>query len=244
MVIKALRACSILVCFILSMAPMRLTAESKGDIVNHIDQREEDREAHLAGYTVTEVYQMYKPGDDAPVGERTVTTTYVRGKGKTYVEQSRHGSFLAQKAFDRILKGEEKLSKPENRRAALPISANYAMVLVDKGKEPQPSYICNGDRPPTNTRVLEIKPRHPGPELVEGFLWVDKENNRIVRIQGRFSESPSFWVGRPAIERDYIQGNGEGNGFAMAISSCSVSNTWFTGKHTVQITYKDYQYLH
>jgi hypothetical protein len=222
------------------MTPMRLPAESKGDIVNHINQGEEDREAHLAGYTVTEVYQMYKPGDDAPMGERTVTTTYIRGKGKTYVEQSRYGSFLAQKAFDRILKGEETLSKPENRKAALLNSDNYSMVLVDEGKDPQPSYICNGDRPLTKTRVLEIKPRHPGPELVEGFLWVDVQNYRIVRIRGKFSESPSFWVGRPVIERDYT----EGNGFAMAISSCSVSNTWFTGKHTVQITYKDYQYLH
>jgi hypothetical protein len=229
-----------LACLSVMISGRLLAAQSANDIIVKINQAESDREERLAGYNVTERYEVYEPGDDRAVGGAVFEVSYIRGRGKTYSEKSLFSrKRFVKRALERTVRGEERASHPESRKNILVTSDNYKMALVDQGKEPQPSYICSVNRPARKTRVVAIKPILSGPELIDGFLWVDSENYHIVRIEGRFSDSPSIWIGRPVFERDYV----DLNGFAVATSSCSVSQSWFSHER-LQITYSDYTFLH
>lgn len=217
-----------------------LAAQNSSDIVSKINRAEHNREDKLAGYTVTEHYEIYEPGNDSPVGEGRYKVTYTRGHGKTYelvgaLDSKRP---FVKGAVQRIIAGQQKASQPALRSRLLVTSDNYAMTLMDEGKTPKPSYICNISHPARKTRVLAIKPLHPGPALLEGFLWVDSENFHVVRIEGRFSTSPQIFVGRPTFERDYA----DLGGFAMATSSCQVAQGQFV-HHRSEITYENYSFM-
>src|SRR4051812_8254071 len=226
MAIKVTRASvAVLIRVIALLAAPLLTAQSKNDIIVKINEAEWDREQKVAGYNVTEHYQIFEPGNDVAIGDAVYKVSYVRGRGKSYDQQSlsAHKRFV-KRALERTIRGEEKASEPEPRKRILLTSDNYRMTLIDSGNEPHPSYICDISRPARKTRVLALKPIHPNPQVIDGLLWIDSENHHIVRIEGRFSDSPSIWIGRPKFERDYV----DLNGFAVAMSSCSISQSWFS----------------
>lgn len=233
-------ACALAVFLSMISSPQRVAAQNKVEVIERINEAEMNRETGLAGYTVTERNQVFEPGDEPPVGQAVYKVTYVRGRGKTYQQQSLSArKAFVQKALERTVHGEEKASQPEQRKKVLLTSANYSMILIEEGKEPQPLYICNFNRAARKTRVVKITPRNHGPNLIDGFLWVDSSNYHLVRVEGRFSDSPSMWVGRPVFERDYS----DLNGFAMAISSCSRSQSWLS-QNLLQITYENYEFPH
>ena len=222
-----------------AVAGQYLAAQVHSGIIQAIDQAEEDREASLTAFSTTEIYRVYKSRNDVPIGERIVRTTYIRDKAKTFKELSRSGSSRAQEAIDHIIRAQQELS-PEKRRLSLLISSNYKMRLLAANEQPRLKPICGMTSANTPAYILEIRPKAPGPTLVEGFLWVDSRNYHVIRIEGKLSASPSWFVGHAPVERNYA----DKNGFAMATSFCSITNRWWHPDYTLQITYKDYEFLH
>jgi hypothetical protein len=56
--------------------------------------------------------------------------------------------------------------------------------------------------------VVDIRPRAHNFSLIEGTAWVDSQGFSLLRIEGRPGASPSFWTGRPFIERESTVSDG------------------------------------
>jgi hypothetical protein len=195
-------------------------------IVRAIDQAQVDREARLAGYTVTEHYLLRNSRFQDPA-EMTVETTYVRGAGKTYHVVSETGpSMLQTHVLDRMLKEEAAMSKGEQRKKALVISANYDLKVI--GQETLGGRNCD---------LVELNPRAKSPHLLKGKAWLDAGTHVLVRIEGRPTASPSFLAGKPEVIRDYT----EIEGFSLAEKSHAISDSFLLGKTDLTIEYTNYR---
>lgn len=195
-------------------------------IVEDIDKAQEDREARLSGYTVTEHYTIRNSRFDTPA-DTVVATTYVRGAGKTYRVISRTGpAFLQTHVLDRILKEEEDMSRGEQRTRALVTSANYQ--IKGAGQESLDGRNCD---------VVEITPRVKSAHLLKGKAWLDAASHMLVRIQGRPTASPAFLAGIPDVTREYD----DVDGFSLARKSQAISQTFLLGKTDLTIEYTDYR---
>src|SRR5579863_9947937 len=162
------------------------------NIIRGVDQSQVDREIHLTGYSVVEHYILRNSRFQTGV-EMTVAAVYTKDIGKSYKTLSRSGSStLLNGVLDKLLREEAEMSRGETRQHALVTSANYKMRLI--GEESLSGRQCE---------VLELTPRTKSTHLLKGRAWVDKEDQSLVRIEGKPSASPSFWTGHPLIVREY-----------------------------------------
>ena len=224
----------------LAFASDPANAQDSQTIVHRVIAAERYMDDHLNGYTVTENYKLFSPGDNTPVANATYAVQYVRGQGKTYTETGtpEFRKAFAKLAIGMMIEGQQKASRPPVREHVLITPENYTMTLVGTPTVPGPvpKYICQLPRPPLrNTFILRLTPREPRPELIYGLMWVDATTLRTIRIEGQLSAAPSIFTGRPFIERDYK----DLNGFAMAYSSCQVTEG-FLAHQLSQITYDGY----
>jgi hypothetical protein len=199
--------------------------EKQADVIREIDAVERNREANLAGYSVTEHY-MVKNSHFQMAAEVVVQAAYKRAAGKTYQVQSRSGPpMLKDRLMDRILQEEANMSRGTAREQSLITSANYDMHLVGEEKL--------GD---TKCLELDLMPRVKSPHLLRGKVWVDSGNKLLVRIEGQPPVGQSFFAGRPQVVRDYSPVDG----FAFAQRSHAVSSGFIQGKTEVTIIYDNY----
>ena len=202
--------------------------EQQRDLIHQIDQAELHRERKLAGYSVTEYYRIENSHFSKPA-EATIETTFRRGQGKTYKVLSRTGpALLRNRVLDRLLQEEREMSRGKMREQAILTSANYDMKLI--GSEPLGGTMCD---------VLDLIPRRKSPYLLQGRLWLDPANMLIVKIEGKPPTSASIFSGRPQIIREYK----EVNGLALAQHSRAVSSSFFFGRSTVEIEYRNYHVI-
>ncbi len=140
--------------------------ETQADVIRDIDAVERNRDANLAGYSVTEHYTI-RNSHFQMAADVVVQAGYRRAAGKTYQVQSRSGpSILKDRLMDRILQEEANMSRGAAREQSLITSANYAMHLV-------------GEKQIGDTRCLELDltPRVNSPHLLRGKVWVDSGTN-------------------------------------------------------------------
>lgn len=197
------------------------------DLIHCVDLAESRREARLAGYTVTEYYTVKNSHFSRPA-EAIVEARYRRGQGMTYNVQSRSGPSLLNRALDRLLQEESQMSRGKARAQAVITSANYEMKPI--GRESVNGIACT---------VLELRPKRRSPYLLQGRVWVNAADIRVVKIEGRPPASASFFAGRPQIVRQYQ----EIEGFSLAELSHAVSRSFLFGESTVDIKYRDYRLI-
>jgi hypothetical protein len=202
-------------------------------VIRGVDAAVQSRADHLAGYTVTEHYAVFRGKDETqPAAEMTVRTTYRKESGKNYEILSESGSGLIRKyGLLPLLDHEKQINLPGNREAAWFTSANYEMRLkpgTERGIEHVDGRDCY---------VLLIHPRRKAPNLIEGTLWVDARDFTIVQIIGVSSSSPSLFTGPAHVERHYINLSG----FGMATHAKAVSDSFLLGQSIVTIDYQNYQ---
>jgi hypothetical protein len=199
--------------------------EKEADVIRDIDAVERNREANLAGYSVTEHYTIQNSHFQM-AAEVVVQAAYRRVAGKTYQVQSRSGpSMLKDRLVDRILQEEANMSRGSAREQSLITSANYDMHLI--GEEKIAGKRC---------LELDLMPRVKSPHLLRGKLWVDSGNKFVVRIEGQPPVGQSFFAGRPQVIRDYAVVDG----FAFAQRSHAISSGLIQGKTEVTIIYDNY----
>ena len=149
-----------------------------------------------------------------------------RVKGKTYEVISRSGSQIVQShVFDALLEAE--VSTNQQSGGELLTTANYSFHLT--GKEEFGGRQC---------WVLETEPKHKDKHLLKGRIWVDAEDYGVVHVEGKPSESLSFWVGRPTIVQDFTKIAG----YWWATRRHSYIDNMFLGKSDLVIEYTDYQF--
>jgi hypothetical protein len=236
--IRAALLCAGLTSFLAISAPSQSQASSQppaqppdeATIIRGVDAAVHHRVDSVAGYTVTESYNLYRGSDlTHPAATMTVLTTYSRESGKSYKILSEDGSHILRSAvFSPLLDNEMRINQPGNVEASWLVSANYEMHLQPGGPQQVNGRQCY---------ALDIHPRQKAPNLIEGTIWVDTRDYSIVKIEGRGSRSAS-WITFPSkVMRVYEPIDG----FAMATHAKAVTESDLLGPTTVTIDYTGYQ---
>ena len=148
-----------------------------------------------------------------------------RIKGKSFEVLSRVGSPVIQThVFDALLEAEVDTSK---QGGELLTRENYAFRLT--GQQEFAGHKCY---------VIETEPKHKEKRLLKGRLWVDTEDFGLVHVEGRPTESLSFWVGKPMIVQEFTKQSGY---WWAARRNSYIDNLWL-GKSDLVIDYSDYQF--
>jgi hypothetical protein len=214
-------------------APAQTNAARQVDgtaILNKIDAAVKARFDGIQGYTDIEHYTVFRSGDQVhPVAEMSVKTTYNRNAGKAYAILSESGSSLIRSlVLSSVLDNEKHVNDPSVREGTWFTTANYVMTVNPGG-----TLTMDG----RNCVALTIKPRRKEPYLLDGMLWVDADDGRIVHIEGTASKSSSVFTGPTKMMRQYV----DVDGFAQATHARAESDSSLFGKTVVTIDYRDYQ---
>jgi hypothetical protein len=213
--------------FLLSTMTLAQPSDSK-QTIDKIDASVAARDGNLLGYTVTELYRVYRGEDKThPAAEMTVKTTYNKESGKSYVILSQSGSeLLLKEVLGRILDNERLMTQPGNRTQAVLTTANYSMTL--KGDDVVDGRAC---------RVVAIVPKKSSPYLFRGTIWVDAQDGAIVKLEGVAAKSASVLAGATQVSRQYANING----LPMATHAVAVAGSWLLGQTTIDIGYSGYE---
>jgi hypothetical protein len=215
-------------CVILSLVPDLeggTTLQSE-EVISAIDKAQECRERNLAGYVAMEHYTV-RNSHFGEAAELMANVRYEKGIGKRYQVLWRKGpGFLQGRVINRILNEDATLSGPSERPHTLFTSANYSMKV--EGTQMLDGKLCY---------IVDIHPRAHNFSLIEGTAWVDSRGFSLLRIEGRPAASPSFWTGRPFIEREYTVSDG----FSFPRHSRATSKGFFAGKSQLDIDYSKYE---
>ena len=189
--------------FLLYFGTMMLPTQQpdEASVIHEVDAAVKARIDHIAGYTVTEHYAVYRGKDEIhPVAEMIVKTTYKQDSGKSYLIVSQTGSALMRNlVLNAILDNEKRLNQPGIREGAWITSANYEMKLKPGGTRQLNGRDC---------LVLALTPKRKATYLIEGSLWVDSKDGSIVQIQGTGSKDSSLVTGPTQLMRQYANISG------------------------------------
>jgi hypothetical protein len=199
-------------------------------IVHGVDASVKNRIDHLAAYTVTEHYAVFRGKDEThPAAEMLVKTTYRKQTGKSYEIVSQSGSSIwRNEVLGTLLDNEKRMSRPGNVETALLNSTNYEMKL-----DANPQEQLNG----RDCLVLDINPRRGSQFLFKGKLWVDAQDYAIVQLRGTASKSAFFLASAADVTRQYD----EISGLPMATHAQATSGSSLLGQTVVKIDYTNYQ---
>jgi outer membrane lipoprotein-sorting protein len=227
----AVTASSVALCLLLlfSCAAPAQTPPGQATI-QKIDASVSARDQNLLGYTVTELYRVYRGADKThPAAQMTVKTTYQKESGKSFVILSQSGSDLILKeVLGRVLDSERLMTQPANRPQALLTTANYNMTV--KSEDAVDGRACN---------VVAIVPKKSSPYLFRGTIWVDSHDGSIVKLEGVASKAASVLAGATQVSRQYSNIDG----LPMAAHASAVAASWLLGQTTVDIDYSGYQMI-
>ena len=218
---------TLLFLFCVSLARAQSTA-SPDEIIRRIDQAVAHRTRSISGYTVQELYSIYRNGESTPAAEVTVKTVYTRDHGKEYTPISQSGSGLMRSVvINHILANEKEMATAANRESVALISANYEMT-------PEPGTVnYNGH----SCFLVDLKARRKISYLFNGKGWFDTNDFTLVHIEGAPAASPSFFAGQTAGRRDYTRVEG----FSMAQHAEMQSHSRLFGNTLLKIDYTNYQ---
>ena len=207
----------------------RAQQADEASTIQKVDAAVKARIDHLAGYTVTEHYAVYRSRDENhPVAEMIVNTTYKQESGKSYVIVSQTGSAVMRNfVLSAILDNEKHLNQPGVREGAWITSANYEMKLKPGGPQRLDGREC---------LVLALTPKRKASWLIAGSLWVDARDGSIVQIQGTASKASSMVTGPTQIVRQY----GNVGGYPEATHLRAQSSSFLFGETVVTVDYRDY----
>jgi outer membrane lipoprotein-sorting protein len=199
-------------------------------ILQKIDAAVKARVDGIEGYTVTEHYAVFRNNDELhPAAEMTVKTTYKRDTGKSYAILSQTGSSVMRSmVLNTILDNEKHVNEPGVREGAWITTANYAMQVKPGGIQKVDGRDCV---------ALSLTPRRKEPFLLEGTLWVDANDGKIARIEGKATKSSSVFTGPTQMARQYANVDG----FAQATHARAQSDSFLFGLTVVTIDYQDYR---
>lgn len=199
-------------------------------ILHGVDSSVKNRIDHLAAYTVTEHYAVFRGKEEThPTAEMLVKTTYRKQQGKSYVIVSQSGSsFWRNEVLATLLDNEKRMSLPGNVETALINSANYEMKLDATAREQLNGRDC---------MVLDISPKRTSQFLFKGKVWVDAHDFAIVLLKGRASKSAFFLASAADVTRQYD----EVNGLPMASHAQAISASSLLGQTVVKIDYTNYE---
>lgn len=198
---------------------------SASDIFSRLEQQNAVRAEQLRSYSSVRHYSVSekdKPSD----AEMTVLMQYQSPSTKTFRVTSERGlGWVHNVVFRRLMRTEQETSSGEAKVRSSIISANYDVGF--DGEEQFHGRSCY---------VLDLRPKRRDKYLVEGKMWVDKQDFAVARLEGEPSKSFSFWVTRAHIIRDY-QKVGD---YWLPLLDETHARVRVAGEYTFRIEHTDY----
>ena len=200
-------------------------------IVRDLDSANRSRFDNVLSFTDVEHYAVFRGDDQAhPAAEMTVRITYTKGVGKNYVVLSQSGSSLIHKvALQPLLDNEKAINDPAKVAQSWFTSSNYEMKLQPGVTQTIDSRMC---------LALSIAPRRRAPNMIDGTLWIDAADHKLVQVEGISSKSPSIFAGTTKLMRRYSNMQG----YAMATNARAESTSKLFGRTVIVIDYSDYHF--
>jgi hypothetical protein len=200
-------------------------------IIRDLDAANQARFDHVLSFTDVEHYTVFRGSNETrPAAEMTVKMTYQQGIGKEYVILSQSGSALIQRVGLRpLLDSEKAINDPAKVAQSWFTSANYEMHLKSGVTQTIDGQLCF---------AFAITPRHKAPNMIEGTIWVDTKNHKLVEVEGVASQRPSVFAGSTKMMRRYANMQG----YAMATHARAESSSMLFGRTVVVIDYSDYHF--
>jgi hypothetical protein len=162
------------------------------EIFARLEKQNLVRAENLHSYTSMRRYSIFekdKPSD----AEMTVAEEFQSPATKKFRVLSQTGlGWVHGTIFNRLMRTEQETASGEAKLRSAITSSNYDSELV--GETPCFNRSCY---------VLKVHPKRRDKFLLEGEMWVDKEDFAVVRLEGEPSKSFSFWVTRAHLVRDY-----------------------------------------
>ena len=195
------------------------------EIFAKLQMENEVRSRKLQGYSSMRRYSVYernKPSD----AEIKVKMDYVSPSTKKFQVLSRSGAgWIDRWVFRSLIHAEEEAASEKRKTESAISSSNYETKLV--GQEQSQGRDCY---------VLELHPKRREKFLIEGKIWVDKEDFAIVKLAGEPAKSLSFWVTQAHLVREY-QKIGE---FWLQSKDETNAQIRVVGEYIMKIEYSDY----
>jgi len=151
-------------------------------------------------------------------------TTALNSDGRfTYTVLREEGSdYIRNKVLRAILENEERLFATTDPERAAVTPVNYELL----GEEPaEPGVI----------RFL-AKPRRHEVSLVDGSVFVKREDADLLRVEGRLAKNPSFWTTRVDVVRRYQRVGG----IRVPVRLDTTAQIRVAGESTMSVVY-DYE---
>lgn len=171
--------------------------------------------ARLRAFTVRRNYQLL---DQHSVSKAEIVadiTWHPPGK-KQYSIESASGGLGERVLRDVLSKDTEAARDPQKRELSLD---NYDFQFLRmEALEGRPCY------------VLALNPRREEKELLRGQVWVDAENYKIHRLEGKPMKSPSWWIRDLYILMTFA----DIGGMWLHTSTQAVANVRFRGQYIMR----------
>ncbi len=184
------------------------------------------REAELQEYSSTREYSVAEPGR-RPDADLVVAMQFVAPSTKTFGKASEQGvGWIHKRVFHGLMNAEREAASGKQKAESALTPANYDAELVGEDR-----YL---DR---DCWVLALRPKHETKYLLTGRVWIDKADLAIAKVEGDPVKSPSFWVRRAHLIRQYQRIDG----FWLPLQDETHCTIRFVGEYTLLIKYSDYR---
>jgi hypothetical protein len=195
------------------------------EIFARLEKENEVRSRKLRGYSSIRRYSVYKKNKPSDA-ETKVKMDYVRPSTKKFQVLSQSGAgWIDRWVFRSLIHAEEEAASEKKRTESAISSANYEVKLI--GQERSQGRDCY---------LLELHPKRRDRFLIDGKIWVDKEDFAIVKLAGEPAKSLSFWVTQAYLVREY-QKIGE---FWLQSKDETNAQVRVVGEYVMKIEYSDY----
>jgi hypothetical protein len=196
------------------------------EIVRRLVEANRRRDSILAGYQVMRRYHLKNELTEREV-TMDVLVTFNAPSTLTFETKNQQGSsFLAREVFGRVMKSEQELAQPAEKRLSSMTPENYEFELFGQEfVEGRPAY------------RLEVKPRRSDKLLFVGRVWVDAQDFAVVRAEGNPSKRLNFWIRKA----DFVRSFKKVGPFWLPQRTDSVNDILVFGTTWVTIENQDYR---
>jgi hypothetical protein len=148
-------------------------------------------------------------------------TSFTVASGLQYEVTSEGGSgYIRRRILRSLLEEERDLITRDGRRAAALSPANYRFTPERINEE--------------GLAVVGLQPLRKEKSLIAGHILLAPADGDLVRLEGRLSRNPSFWVTRVAIVRSYRRIDGA----LMPVSLDTTAQLRLLGASALRMTYE------
>ena len=196
------------------------------EIFSKLEKNNLFRAERLQSYSSLRRYAVFESGKPSDA-EIRVRMDYLAPSTKKFKILSQSGAgWIDRWVFHSLLRAEQDAAVREARAISAIAPANYEASLL--GEEPQQGRDCY---------VLKLQPKRRDKYLIDGKIWVDKQDFAIVKLEGEPARSLSLWVVKAHLVREY-QKIGE---FWLPLKDATHAQMRLVGEYILQIDYEQYE---